>query len=114
MTEVERTPAFREYITVQRYEKGLEDLPPAERDRRLRILEQFCDVVDRTPDRMVEELFDTVTRKYRRRGFYTEQIRQFSEICPGSSVEGLFRGNVIRAFFIANGYRIPPPRPSWM
>ena len=53
-----------------------------------------------------------MTRKYRKRGFYTQRIREFSMAVPGTWAEQNFRGNVIRSFFIANGYRIVR-RSNW-
>lgn len=105
---------FEAYETVMSYAAGLEDLPEDERKRRLGMLQDFAILIGRTPDQMVEELFDKVTRKYRKRGFYTDRIREFSAGAGGSPAEQLFRGNVIRSFFIANGLRIPPEKPSWM
>ncbi len=105
---------FTAYPSVQRYAASLDDLVEAERGRRLAILEEFCRFVDRSPDLMVEELYDPVARKYRRRGFYMERVRAFADLVGGPEYTRLFRGNVIRSFFIANGYRLIPERPSWM
>ena len=81
---------------------------------RLALLQSFAEFVDRNPNEMVEELFDPGTRRYRRRGFYTDRIREFSTQVPGSWAQQTARGNVVRSFFIANGYRIPPERPPWL
>lgn len=105
---------FLAYETVQRYAGSLGDLTPPERDARIAILQRFAEFVDRTPDEMVDELFDRETRKYRRRGFYTARIREFSARVPGSWAEQTAQGNIVRSFFIANGYRIPPERPPWL
>ncbi len=105
---------FTEYETVRRYADSLDDLTPAEREQRLGLLKEFAASIDRNPDQMVEELYDTVARKYRKRNFYTERIREFSAAVPGTWTQQNFRGNVIRGFFVANGYRIPPEKPPWM
>jgi hypothetical protein len=112
MTGADR--GFLAYATVQRYAGSLGDLTRPERDARLAILQSFAEFVDRTPDEMVDELFDRETRKYRKRGFYTDRIREFSVQVPGSWAQQTARGNVVRSFFIANGYRIPPERPPWL
>jgi len=44
--------------TVARYAKALDDLPPADRDRRLQTLADFAGYVERDPDLMVAEIFD--------------------------------------------------------
>src|SRR5438105_3637640 len=105
---------FLAFETVQRFAESLKDRTPEERDERLGLLQEFATLVDRTPDQMVDELFDKETMKYRKRGFYTERIKEFSAQVPGSWNQQNARGNVIRAFFIANGYRIPPEKPPWM
>ena len=107
-------PEFVAAETVQRYLASLGRLTPRERDARLALLQSFAEFVDRNPNEMVEELFDPGTRRYRRRGFYTDRIREFSTQVPGSWAQQTARGNVVRSFFIANGYRIPPERPPWL
>jgi hypothetical protein len=107
-------PEFLASETVQRYLASLEHLTLPERDTRLDLLQSFAEFVDRTPNEMVEELFDPTTRKYRRRGFYTDRIREFSAQVPGSWAQQTTRGNVVRSFFIANGYRILPERAPWL
>jgi len=106
--------AFGDLETVRRYAAALRDLSVQEQEQRLDLLREFSVWVERTPDEMVDELFDTVSRKYRKRGFYTQRIREFSMAIPGTWAEQNFRGNVIRSFFIANGYRIVPEKPPWM
>jgi len=100
---------------MQRFDKHLDDdLTPDERELRLNLLEQFSKFVDRDPDTMVADIFDEATAKYRKRGFYTDQANAFAESLGGSPSQVLFRANVIRTFFIANGRRLTPPRPDWM
>ncbi|MGV0656548.1 hypothetical protein ABQE48_22070 [Mycolicibacterium thermoresistibile] len=108
------TTDFTSQLTVQRFLSTLDDLTPAERADRIAVLRGFADYVDRTPDQMIEEVFDEVTRKYRRRNFYTSKAREFATAEGGPENVQLRRANVIRAFFIANGRRLLPDRPAWM
>jgi len=109
------TPAtFGDFPTVRRYAASLADRTPAERGVRLATLQEFSAFVERTPDEMVEEIYDPVAHKYRKRGFYRDRINTFAAQGPGSRAEQRARGNVIRAFFIANGVRVPPEAPEWM
>lgn len=108
-------PTFHELITVRRYADQLDDdLGPRERAERLDTLREFAEFVGRTPDEMVAEIFNEQTRKYRKRGFYSERVKEFSSSFDGPRSRQLARGNVIRAFFIANGRRIPPEQPDWL
>ena len=107
-------PEFTAYRSVQRYAATLTDLTARERDERLDLLQSFAEYVDRDPDTMIEEIFDEETRKYRRRGFYTEEAKTFAAGFGDSPNARLRRSNVIRAFFIANGRRLLTERPAWM
>lgn len=71
---------------MQRYAKTLDDLDSSERDRRLATLEAFARYVDRTPDRMVEEIYNRETRKYRKRGFYSDNAKAFASEQEGPSI----------------------------
>jgi hypothetical protein len=108
--------AFTAYPTVQKYiselvGKGLTD---AQQQERLTILADFCKFVGRTPDQMVAEIFDVETQKYRKRNFYTDRVKEFSNQIPGTWSAQTARGNVIRSFFIANGRRLPNEKPEWL
>lgn len=106
---------FLAYPAVERYAKHLAaDLTSAERDLRLRIVEDYAKFCDKTPDEMIAEIFDEVTAKYKKRGFYSDKAKEFAAEGGGAPSAVLFRSNVIRAFFIANGRRLPPERPAWM
>jgi len=107
-------PAFVAYRSIQRYAATLTDLAPRERDERLDLLESFAAYVDRDPDTMIREIFDEETRKYRRRGFYTNSAKAFAASLGGSPNAQLHRSNVIRAFFIASGRRLLTEQPAWM
>ena len=108
------TPEFLDQQSVRRYAATLSDLPPRERDERLDLLEAFAARVDRQPDTMIAEIFDETTRKYKRRGYYTTQAKEFAAELGGSPNAQLQRSNLIRAFFIANGRRLLTERPAWM
>jgi hypothetical protein len=109
------SPEFLEYETGKRYADTLgDDLTEKVRDERLAMLEAFADYVEDTPDEMVEKIFNKETRKYRKRGHSSDNAKAFAAEQGGSESLQLRRSNVIRAFFIANGYRLPPERPSWM
>jgi uncharacterized iron-regulated membrane protein len=100
--------------TVARYAKSLDDLAPADRDRRLQTLADFAAYVQRDPDQMIAEVFNQETRKYRKRGFYSDKAKQFAATFDEPRNAQLQRSNIIRAFFIANGRRLLPERPDWM
>lgn len=108
------SPDFAALRSVQRYAATLADLTPRERDERLDLLESFAAHVDRDPDTMIREIFDEETRKYRKRGFYTQAAKAFAATFGDSANAQLHRSNVIRAFFIANGRRLLTEQPAWM
>ncbi|MEV0084480.1 hypothetical protein [Saccharopolyspora sp. NPDC050642] len=106
---------FTDFETVRRYTDQLDsDLTEDERADRLDTLRKFAEFVERTPDEMVAEIFNTQTRKYRKRGFYATKIKEFSEQLDVPRGQQVAKGNVIRAFFIANGRRVPPEMPEWL
>ena len=107
-------PDFLARTTVARYAKSLDDLPAADRERRLQTVADFARYVGRDPDVMIEEIFDEQTRKYRKRGFYTDQAKAFAATYDEPRNAQLQRSNIIRAFFIANGRRLLPEQPDWM
>jgi hypothetical protein len=108
------TDAFLRSASVGRYAASLDDLPTADRERRLQTIAAFAAFVEREPDQMIDEVFDERTRKYRRRGFYTDKAKEFAATFDEPRNAQLARSNVIRAFFIANGRRLLPERPDWM
>lgn len=109
-------PEFSEYPAVKRYvtELAAKGMSDADQEQRLKILAEFCQFVGRTPDQMLKEIFDVETQKYRKRNFYSEQVKNFSTQIPGTWSEQTARGNVIRSFFIANGRRLPNEKPDWL
>jgi len=95
-------------------ELAAKGLTETERQERLAILAEFCQFVGRTPDQMVAEIFDVETQKYRKRNFYSDQVRAFSAQISGNWSTQTARGNIIRSFFIANGRRLPNEKPDWL
>jgi hypothetical protein len=108
------SPGFLDSASVRRYAETLADLTPRERDERLDLLESFAAYVGRDPDTMIREIFDERTRKYRKRGFYTEAAKAFAESLGDSPNARLRRSNIVRAFFIASGRRLLTEQPGWM
>lgn len=108
-------PEFLAYETVERYANSLDsDLTEKERNERLSTIKAFSEHVGHTPDEMVEKIFNKETRKYRKRGFYSDNAKEFAAQIDVPKHVQLSYSNFIRAFFIANGYRLPPERPDWM
>jgi hypothetical protein len=94
------------YTSVQRWTRSARLADP---EGRLQELSQFCDLVERTPDQMVEECLRLVQEgQFKLRGKtrreYVERIDDFETSRGGRS-----HGNVIRSFFIHNGIPIQPP-----
>lgn len=108
--------AFTAYPTVGKYIAELVDrgITVAQQQERLAILAEFCQFVGRTPDEMVAEIFDVDTQKYKKRNFYSDQVRKFSAQISGTWSTQTARGNIIRSFFIANGRRLPNEKPDWL
>jgi hypothetical protein len=104
------------YQTVRKFLAQMSDqgLNEAEQQQRLAILAEFCQLVGRTPDQMIAEIFNVETQKYQKRNFYSDQVRKFSAQIPGAWSAQTARGNVIRSFFIANGRRLPNEKPDWL
>jgi hypothetical protein len=76
---------------------------------RLALLREFCALVERTPDEMIDECLkvvqeDTFKLKGKTRRRYVERIDEWE-----GGIDGRRRGNVIRSFFIHNGIPIQPP-----
>ena len=98
--------AIGEYETVQTWITSARFAEPAVK---VQLLQEFCDLLERNPDEMVEDCLKLVQEgqfklkgKTRRR--YVEQIEEFE-----GGMDGRRRGNVIRSFFIHNGIPIQPP-----
>jgi hypothetical protein len=87
-------------------------LPDDEVTQRAAVLAAFCTWCGETPAELVERIFDRAEYRYLRRTHYQEQILEFST-GGGSWDEQTARGDVVRAFFLANGHRIAPARVPW-
>jgi hypothetical protein len=114
MPDAPLTEEFLARTSVARYAASLDDLPPADRDKRLRTLAGYVEFVGHDPDDMIALIFDEETRKYRKRGFYTDRAKEFAASFDEPRNAQLQRSNVIRAFFIANGRRLLTEQPDWM
>lgn len=77
------------------------------------VLAQFCAWCEETPAELVERIFDRAAYRYLRRDHYQRQILEFCLAGGGEWEDQLARGDVIRAFFKANGHTIARPRPPW-
>jgi hypothetical protein len=108
--------SLRDYPTVQKYISELVDkgMTEAEQQERLGLLAEFCRFIGRTPDEMIAEVLDVAALKYRKRNFYSDQVKTFSTQIPGTRSVQTARGNVIRSFFIANGRRLLNDKPDWL
>jgi hypothetical protein len=107
-------PTFLNKPSVAKYQESLGDLDPGDRERRLEIIAGFSQYTERDPDLMIEEIFDEESRKYRKRGFYSEKAKEYAATFEEPASVRLQRSNVVRAFFIANGRRLLPEQPDWM
>lgn len=92
-------------VSVQRWLRSANLRDP---EARLEDLQRFTELVDRTPDQMVDECLRMVQEgqfklKGKTRRQYVERIEEY-EIGLGR-----FHGNAIRSFFIHNGIPIQPP-----
>src|ERR687887_1693056 len=95
-----------EYRTVRTWLRGT---GWDEHDSRLELLREFCEVVERDPDQMIDECLRLVQEgQFKLRGktrrHYVERIEEFEEGHGGRA-----RGNIVRSFFIHNGVPIQPP-----
>lgn len=106
----EATPANLDDPTVKNY---VARLSPAETEERLRRLGDFCAFAGEEPGEMIAGIFDRENYRYVRRAHYTQQILDFSASFEGTWEERTATGDVVRAFFLANGHRIAPAVPQW-
>ncbi len=105
---------FLEYETVARFASEMDDMSPIDRAKRIDTLKAFAEYVDEDPDSMIATVFDEETRKYKRRGFFSDKAKEFAATFGDSPNAQLQRSNIIRAFFIANGRRLLAEQPAWM
>lgn len=91
----------------------LSGVAAADLDRHRHVLAQFCAWCEESPAELVERIFDRTAYRYLRRDHYRRQIAEFCLAGGGEWEDQLTRGDVIRAFFKANGHTIARPRPPW-
>lgn len=103
----------RTEATVARYLETLSGLTADEVDATLATLAAFCARVGETPDSLVAGIFDRAEYRYLRRTEFTAAIVAFSAAGGGEWAEQKARGDVVRAFFHANGHRIAPAKVPW-
>jgi hypothetical protein len=106
-------PLVRTDAAVAAYLATLIGVDPDGVDAALETLAAFCYRLGETPDALVEGIFDRVEYRYLRRVEYTEAILAFSAAGGGEWTQQKARGDVVRAFFHANGHRIAPARVPW-
>jgi hypothetical protein len=87
---------------------GLDDDPDAEKERRLRLLAEFCDHTGQSPGELVTGLLrttkagDTAISAKRREAMNTT-IDEFVEKGGHTGKEAVVTGNIIRSFLVHNG-----------
>ncbi len=88
---------------------------PNEITVRLDLLKKFCEFVAKTPDDLVNEVYNFETHKPRvkKRDFYNEKINEFIEGLEGSPSVRDHYGNVLEGFFLYNGIRMFRKRKVW-
>jgi hypothetical protein len=99
-----------QYKTVQTWIAGIHEQSRAspENDvKRLQILAEFCTLVERDPDQIIDECLRDVEggKKIRVKGrrFYAETVTEFEQQAEGSMGEKRQKANYIRSFLIHNG-----------
>jgi hypothetical protein len=99
--------------TVQAYAATLAALPAHEVATRMATLAEFCAFAGERPADMIARIFDREAYRYVRRSHYQQRILEFSAGVDGPWEARTAAGDVVRAFFLANGHRIAPARAPW-
>lgn len=96
--------------TVQTWIAGVHEqsgISPDNDARRLQILAEFCALVEKEPDQIIDECLRDVDggKKIRAKGrrFYAEKISEFEQQTEGTAFEKRQKANYIRSFLIHNG-----------
>ena len=96
--------------SVQTWLAGLEDQSGVSREeglQRLAVLTEFCTLVGKEPDQIIDECLREVHggKKIRAKGrrIYAEKITEFEAQMEGGAAEKRQKGNYIRSFLIHNG-----------
>lgn len=110
---IETIEQLVEYRTVQIWLKGVREQSSASTtpdERRLSTLFQFCLLVEKEPDVMIEECFRVQKEgdewkqiKFKVRRSYMALISQAEIELYGGGTTGRHHGSIIRSFFIHNG-----------
>jgi hypothetical protein len=110
---IETIEQLVEYRTVQIWLKGVRDQSSASTtpdERRLSTLFQFCRLVEKEPDVIIEECFRAQKEgdewkhiKFKVRRSYSTLISQAEIELYGGGTTGRHHGSIIRSFFIHNG-----------
>jgi len=110
---IETIEQIVEYRTVQIWLKGVRHQSSASTtpdEKRLSTLLQFCRLVEKEPDAMIEECFRAQKEgdewkhiKFKVRRNYMALISQAEVDLYGGGTAGRHHGSIIRSFFIHNG-----------
>lgn len=102
--------SINDYQTVQTWIAGVHEQSgvSTENDaKRLQVLAEFCQRVEKNPDEMIDECLRDVEggKKIRVKGrrFYAEKIAEFEQQAEGGSGEKRQKANYVRSFLIHNG-----------
>ncbi len=101
---------IRNAKTVRTWLAGLEDQSGVSREealQRVAVLTEFCTLVEKGPDQIIDECLREVDggKKIRAKGrrIYAEKITEFESHIDGGAAEKRQKGNYIRSFLIHNG-----------
>jgi hypothetical protein len=101
---------INEYKTVQTWIAGVHEqsgVSPENDAKRLQVLAEFCALVEKDPDQMIDDCLRDVEggKKIRVKGrrFYAEKIAEFEQQAAGGPGEKRQKANYIRSFLIHNG-----------
>ncbi len=102
--EVANEPMVRRWFESAR----LDDDPEAEKERRLRLLAEFCDPTGQAPGELVTGLLRTTKAgdtaiSAKRRETMNAAIDEFVEKAGLTGKDAVVSGNIIRSFLVHNG-----------
>lgn len=110
---IESVEQIAEYRTVQIWLEGVSYQSSASttpHEKRLNTLLQFCRLVEKEPDAMIEECFRAQKEgdewkhiRFKVRRSYIALISQAEVELYGGGTDGRHHGSIIRSFFIHNG-----------
>lgn len=104
---------FNDSKTVQTWIAGVHEqsgVSPENDAKRLQVLAEFCALIAKEPDQIIDECLRDVEggKKIRVKGrrFYAEKIAEFEQRGEGTAGEKRQKANYIRSFLIHNGVLI--------